>query len=96
MRNTRLRIRGAAGVDMPLLVVVMAVITLGLVNLYSATSVFADDTQRLRLADIYTTQIYWIVLGTAAFGLLVYVVMRQVRARAGLKVEYAFREIPPE
>jgi amino acid transporter len=39
---------------------------------------------------------YWIVLGTAAFGLLVYVVMRQVRASAGLKVEYAFREIPPE
>ncbi len=39
---------------------------------------------------------YWIVVGTAAFGLLVYFVMRQVRAGAGLKVEYAFREIPPE
>jgi amino acid transporter len=39
---------------------------------------------------------YWIVLGTAVFGLLVYLVMRQVRASAGLKVEYAFREIPPE
>ena len=37
-----------------------------------------------------------IVLGTAVFGLLVYFVMRQVRASAGLKVEYAFREIPPE
>jgi hypothetical protein len=39
---------------------------------------------------------YYIVLGTAVFGLLVYFVMRQVRASAGLKVEYAFREIPPE
>jgi APA family basic amino acid/polyamine antiporter len=39
---------------------------------------------------------YYIVAGTAAFGLIVYFVMRQVRARAGLKVEYAFREIPPE
>jgi basic amino acid/polyamine antiporter, APA family len=39
---------------------------------------------------------YYIVLGTAVFGLLVYFLMRQVRASAGLKVEYAFREIPPE
>jgi amino acid transporter len=39
---------------------------------------------------------YYIVLGTAVFGLLVYFIMRQVRASAGLKVEYAFREIPPE
>jgi APA family basic amino acid/polyamine antiporter len=39
---------------------------------------------------------YYIVLGTAVFGLLVYYIMRQVRASAGLKVEYAFREIPPE
>jgi basic amino acid/polyamine antiporter, APA family len=39
---------------------------------------------------------YYIVLGTAVLGLLVYFVMRSVRASAGLKVEYAFREIPPE
>jgi APA family basic amino acid/polyamine antiporter len=39
---------------------------------------------------------YLIVLGTAIVGLVVYFVMRQVRAGAGLKVEYAFREIPPE
>jgi amino acid transporter len=39
---------------------------------------------------------YIIVLGTAVVGLIVYFVMRQVRAGAGLKVEYAFREIPPE
>ncbi|MDH4112817.1 MAG: amino acid permease [Actinomycetota bacterium] len=39
---------------------------------------------------------YFIVLGTAAFGLIVYFVMRSVQAKKGLKVEYAFQEIPPE
>ena len=37
-----------------------------------------------------------IVLGTAALGLIVYFVMRAARASKGLKVEYAFAEIPPE
>jgi len=64
MRTTRIGFRGATGVDTPLLLVVMAIVTLGLVNLYSATSVFADDMQRVRLADVYTSQIYWIVVGT--------------------------------
>jgi amino acid transporter len=39
---------------------------------------------------------YYIVAATAAFGLIVYWVMRTVRANQGLKVEYAFAEIPPE
>lgn len=39
---------------------------------------------------------YLIVLGTALSGLVVYFVMRQYRANQGLKVEYAFAEIPPE
>lgn len=39
---------------------------------------------------------YWIVLGTAVVGLLVYWVMRTIKARQGIKVEYAFAEIPPE
>jgi basic amino acid/polyamine antiporter, APA family len=39
---------------------------------------------------------YYIVAGTAAFGLAVYLVMRSVQARRGLKVQYAFAEIPPE
>jgi amino acid transporter len=37
-----------------------------------------------------------ILVGTAAIGLIVYVVMRSVRASKGVKVEYAFAEIPPE
>ncbi len=56
--------RGSPGIDTPLLLAVMAIITLGLVNLYSATSVYADDAQRAQLADIYVSQIYWIVVGT--------------------------------
>ena len=39
---------------------------------------------------------YYVVAGTAAFGLIVYLIMRSVRASKGIKVEYAFREIPPE
>jgi rod shape determining protein RodA len=48
---------------MPLLLGVVAIVTLGLVNLYSATSVYLDIDQRTRLADIYVSQVYWIVVG---------------------------------
>lgn len=39
---------------------------------------------------------YVIVIGTAVFGLIVYFIMKQVKASKGIKVEYAFAEIPPE
>jgi amino acid transporter len=39
---------------------------------------------------------YAIVAGTAVFGLIVYFIMRSVKATKGIKVEYAFAEIPPE
>jgi len=48
---------------MPLLLGVVAIVTLGLVNLYSATSVYLDIQQRTRLADIYVSQVYWVVVG---------------------------------
>ncbi len=64
MRSERMGFRGSPGIDMPLLIAVVAIVTLGLVNLYSATSVYANDAQRVRLADIYVSQIYWIVVGT--------------------------------
>jgi rod shape determining protein RodA len=60
----RISFRSGPGIDMPLLAAVVAIITVGLVNLYSATSVYADDTQRMALADIYVSQIYWVVVGT--------------------------------
>jgi APA family basic amino acid/polyamine antiporter len=39
---------------------------------------------------------YAMVLGTIVFGAIVYWIMRAVKARRGIKVEYAFAEIPPE
>jgi copper homeostasis protein CutC len=39
---------------------------------------------------------YSIVLGTIAFGLLVYWIMRTIKRQQGVRVEYAFAELPPE
>lgn len=51
---------------MPLLVVVVAIASIGIINLYSATSAYVDATQRGALADVYVTQIYWFVIGFLA------------------------------
>jgi basic amino acid/polyamine antiporter, APA family len=50
----------------------------------------------LGLAYANGTTPYYIVLGTVVFGLLLYLIMRWVRASKGIKVQYAFAEIPPE
>jgi len=63
MLGERISFRRGPMIDMPLLLGVVAILTLGLVNLYSATSVYLDDESRARLADIYVSQIYWIVVG---------------------------------
>lgn len=55
--------RGGPQVDMPLLIVVVAIASIGVVNLYSATSAYVGASQRSGLADVYVTQIYWIVVG---------------------------------
>jgi basic amino acid/polyamine antiporter, APA family len=39
---------------------------------------------------------YAVIAGTAVFGVIVYWIMRTIRAQRGLRVEYAFTEIPPE
>jgi amino acid transporter len=39
---------------------------------------------------------YYIVAGTAVVGLIIYFIMKQTKAQKGIKVEYAFAEIPPE
>ncbi len=62
-RSTSLSFRRGLAVDMKLLVAVVAIVTAGLVNLYSATSVYADTATRARLADIYVSQVYWMVVG---------------------------------
>lgn len=48
---------------MPLLLVVVLIASIGVINLYSATSAYVDAAQRGALADVYVTQIYWIVIG---------------------------------
>src|SRR5262249_52273712 len=45
-------------IDMPLLLTVMTIATLGVVNLYSATSCYSDAR-----ANIYVSQINWIMVG---------------------------------
>ena len=45
--------RSGLQIDMPLLISVVAVATLGVVNLYSATSAYMGAEQRSALADIY-------------------------------------------
>jgi rod shape determining protein RodA len=58
----RVSFRGGTQVDMPLLVGIVAIATFGIVNLYSATSVYINSAKS-GLADIYVSQIYWIVVG---------------------------------
>ena len=62
--------RSGLQIDMPLLMGSVAIATLGVVNLYSATSAYLGADQRAGLADIYVSQIYWIVVGFL-FGILV-------------------------
>src|SRR5947208_15726734 len=47
--------------DWPLFVMVMTICTVGVVNLYSATSASPDQ-----LRDLYIQQIYWLTLGAVA------------------------------
>ena len=58
--------RTGAQVDMPLLVGIVAIATLGVVNLYSGTSVYLEVARRAGYADLYVSQIYWIVVGILA------------------------------
>jgi rod shape determining protein RodA len=60
---SRMMFRRGPAVDMSLLLAVVAIVTAGLVNLYSATSVYADTAMRAKLGDIYVTQVYNMVVG---------------------------------
>jgi len=55
--------RSRQKVDMPLLLVVVAITSIGVVNLYSATSAYVGATSHAALAGVYVSQIYWIVIG---------------------------------
>jgi rod shape determining protein RodA len=56
--DARVSFRSGPQVDMPLVVGVVAIATLGVVNLYSATSPYTDAR-----ATMYVSQIYWIAVG---------------------------------
>ena len=62
-RGDRISFRGGTQIDAPLLLAIVAVATLGVVNLYSATSVYVEAGKRAALADIYVSQVYWFVVG---------------------------------
>jgi amino acid transporter len=55
---------------------------------------FVDDLGLAFSADNPTP--YAMVLGTIVFGAVVYWIMRAIKARRGVKVQFAFAEIPPE
>lgn len=59
--------------DWPLFLSAITIAIVGVVNLYSATSPYIDDPRRMGLADIYVTQVYWLVVG-GLFGILVAVI----------------------
>ena len=60
---SRISFRSGPQIDMALLVCSVAIATLGLVNLYSATSYYVEAGKKAGLADIYVSQVYWIVVG---------------------------------
>jgi rod shape determining protein RodA len=59
--------------DWPLFLCIVTVAILGVVNLYSATSPYLGLATKSGLADIYVTQVYWLVVG-GLFGILVAVI----------------------
>jgi rod shape determining protein RodA len=63
MRGDRMSFHSGPSVDMPLMLAAVGIVTLGLVNLYSATSVYVESSGHSRLADNYVSQIYWVVVG---------------------------------
>ncbi len=63
-RTTGLSGRARDNIDWPLFIVVACIAVLGVVNLYSATSVYFGTT-RAGLSEIYINQVYWLALGGA-------------------------------
>ena len=71
---------------------------LGVIGFFTATFMVGAFLFEKSLGLAYTSSAfpYYIVLGTVLFGIAVYFIMRQYRASKGVKVEYAFAEVPPE
>ncbi len=63
MARPSISFRSGPQVDMPLLLVTVIITSIGVVNLYSATSAYVGASRHAALAGIYVNQIYWIVIG---------------------------------
>lgn len=63
IRDEGVAVRVRENFDWTLFLAIVAIAILGVVNLYSATSPYVDDPRRAGLADIYVSQVYWLVVG---------------------------------
>jgi rod shape determining protein RodA len=68
MRSSAIAPRARDVIDWPLLLAVLAIAVIGVLNLYSATSVLsqAHVAAKRALSEVYITQIYWLVAGGIA------------------------------
>lgn len=66
-------VRAREHFDWPLFLCIATIAIVGVVNLYSATSPYIDVAAKTGLADIYVTQVYWLVVG-GLMGILVAVI----------------------
>ncbi|MCA9624968.1 MAG: rod shape-determining protein RodA [Myxococcales bacterium] len=64
-------------IDWPLFIVVTLIAVLGVINLYSATSVYFG-TSRSYLAELYINQIYWLAIGGVAGGIVAAIDYRHI------------------
>src|SRR5690606_23170220 len=55
--------RGREQFDWPLFLAILGIAIVGVVNLYSATSPYIEVENKTGLADVYVSQVYWLVVG---------------------------------
>ncbi len=56
-------LRGKEQFDWPLFLAILGIAVVGVVNLYSATSPYIEVQNKTGLADVYVSQVYWLVVG---------------------------------
>lgn len=77
IRGQSLSGRARDHIDWPLLIVVVIIAALGVINLYSATSVYFG-TSRSGLAEIYLNQVYWLAIGGVGAALVAAIDYRHI------------------
>ena len=77
MLGKSLSARARDHIDWPLFICVALIAVLGVVNLYSATSVYFG-TARTRLSELYINQVYWLAIGGVAGALVAAVDYRHI------------------